>query len=78
MTQERITKSQFKARALEYFRLVETSGESVVVTDRGQPTVEIRRYRTDKRSPLEVLEGSVVEYKDPFEPVAEDDWEAGA
>jgi len=78
MTQKHITKSQFKARALEYFRLVETSGESVVVTDRGQPTVEIRRYRIDKRSPLEVLKGSVVEYKDPFEPVAEGDWEAGA
>lgn len=74
MTQELITKSRFKARALEYFRQVETSGQSVVVTDRGQPTVEVRRYRGDHRSPLERLRGSVVEFKDPTEPVAVDDW----
>lgn len=72
---EHITKSQFKARALEYFRLVETSGETVVVTDRGQPTVEIRRFRADGRSPLEVLKGSVMAFESPTEPVADDTWE---
>ncbi|MBN7797393.1 type II toxin-antitoxin system Phd/YefM family antitoxin [Parahaliea mediterranea] len=75
MTQELITKSQFKARALEYFRQVETSGHPVVVTDRGQPTVEIRRFRSDPRSPLERLKDSVVELKEPTAPVGEDDWE---
>jgi len=75
MNHEHVTKSQFKAKALEYMRQVETSGESVVITDRGQPTVEIRRYRSDQRSPLERLRGSVLEYKNPTEPVAEDDWE---
>lgn len=75
MTQEQVTKSQFKAKALEFMRQVETSGESVVITDRGQPTIEIRRYRADQRSPLEKLKGSVVEYKAPTEPVAENDWE---
>lgn len=76
MEQKQVTKSQFKAKALEYFRKVETSGESVVITDRGQPTVEIRRYRHDQRSPLERLRGSVVEFREPIEPVGEDDWEA--
>jgi len=76
MNHEHVTKSQFKAKALEYMRQVETSGESVVITDRGQPTIEIRRYRSDQRSPLERLRGSVLEYKNPTEPVAEDDWEA--
>lgn len=75
MTQDLVTKSQFKARALEYFRQVETSGHPVVVTDRGQPTVEIRRFRNDPRSPLERLKGSVVELKKPTAPVGEDDWE---
>jgi len=65
-----VTKSQFKAKALEYFRQVETSGDAVVITDRGQPTVEVRRYRSDQRSPLEKLRGSVVEFKAPPEPVA--------
>ena len=76
MNSKQITKSQFKAKALEYFRKVETSGESLVVTDRGQPTVEIRRYRGDQRSPLERLRGSVLEFSNPTDPVAEDDWEA--
>ncbi|MCH8552996.1 MAG: type II toxin-antitoxin system Phd/YefM family antitoxin [Natronospirillum sp.] len=76
MQQEHVTKSQFKAKALEYMRRVETSGESLVITDRGQPKVEIRRYRSDQRSPLETLKGSVVDFDAPTEPVAEDDWEA--
>ena len=72
-----VSKSEFKARALEYFRAVEASGDAVIVTDNGQPRIEIRRYRADERSPLERLRGSIVEFKDPTLPVAEDDWEAG-
>lgn len=76
MSQQRITKSEFKAKALEYFRKVEASGESVIVTDHGQPTIEVRRYRQDERTPLERLRGSVLEYKKPTAPVAEEDWES--
>jgi len=74
--QERVSKSQFKAKALELFRQVESSGEAVVVTDHGKPTIEVRPYRDTTRSPLEQLKGSVVEYVDPFEPVGVDDWNA--
>lgn len=70
-----VSKSQFKARALEIFRQVETSGESVVVTDHGQPTLEVRPYRPLMRPPLDVLRGSVLRYDHPTAPVAEDDWE---
>jgi antitoxin (DNA-binding transcriptional repressor) of toxin-antitoxin stability system len=76
MDNEQISKSEFKARALEFLRQVEVSGKSVVITDRGRPTVEIRRYRADQREPLEILKGSVLAFKDPLEPVATDDWEA--
>lgn len=76
MNAESVSKSQFKAKALEYFRQVEASGEPVIVTDKGLPAVEVRRYRSDKRSPLERLQGSVVEYHDPVEPVGDVDWEA--
>ncbi|MGP9655876.1 type II toxin-antitoxin system Phd/YefM family antitoxin [Halomonas sp. AOP35-4E-18] len=68
----RVSKSQFKARALELFRQVEASGEPVIVTDKGRPVIEVRRYRTDQRSPLECLRGSVLELVEPFEPVWED------
>jgi PHD/YefM family antitoxin component YafN of YafNO toxin-antitoxin module len=76
MHTEYVSKSQFKAKALEFFRQVEATGEVVIVTDKGQPTIEVRRYRADQRSPLERLRGSVVELTDPFEPVGEVDWEA--
>ncbi len=76
MDNEQISKSEFKAKALEFLRQVEVSGKSVVITDRGRPTVEIRRYRGDNRKPLEILKGSVIGFKDPLEPVATDDWEA--
>lgn len=76
--QKLVSKSQFKAKALEYFRSVEASGDAVIVTDNGQPKIEIRRYRTDERSSLERLRGSIVEFKEPTQPVAEDDWEAAS
>ena len=75
----RVSKSQFKAHALELFRQVEASGESLVVTDHGRPTLEVRPYRpveSTAADPLELLRGSVLHYDEPFEPVAEGDWEA--
>lgn len=71
-----VSKSQFKAKALEFFRQVEASGESVVVTDHGQPKLEVRPYQPRTRDPLEVLRGSILRYDQPTAPVAEDDWEA--
>ena len=72
---EPVSKSQFKARALEFFRLVEASGTPIIITDNGRPTLEIRRYQQPSRDPFEVLRGSVLRYDDPTEPVGEDDWD---
>jgi len=71
-----VSKSQFKAKALEFFRQVEASGESVVVTDHGQPKLEVRPYKSSTRSPLDVLQGSVLRFDSPMVPVSDDDWEA--
>ena len=71
-----VSKSQFKAKALEILRRVEATGEPVLVTDHGKPTIEVRRHRSLERSPLDLLRGSVVDYLDPTEPVGEQDWEA--
>lgn len=65
-----------KARALEYLRRVESTGEALVITDHGRPTVEIRRFRGVQQDPLERLRGSVAEYRSPLAPVTEEDWEA--
>ena len=76
MDSNSVSKSEFKAKALEYFRRVESSGQSVVVTDHGRPTLEVRRYRGVDRNPLDVLRGSVVRYDNATDPVAEEEWEA--
>jgi antitoxin (DNA-binding transcriptional repressor) of toxin-antitoxin stability system len=71
-----ISKSQFKAKALEFFRAVEDTGEPVIITDRGRATLELRRYTAEENSPLERLSGSLLYYDRPMDPVGEDDWEA--
>ncbi|MFS8981679.1 type II toxin-antitoxin system Phd/YefM family antitoxin [Cupriavidus necator] len=70
-----VSKTEFKAKALEFFRQVEASGESVIVTDHGKPALEVRRFRSADRNPLEVLRGTVVRYDNPTEPV-DVEWEA--
>jgi antitoxin (DNA-binding transcriptional repressor) of toxin-antitoxin stability system len=72
---QRVSKSEFKAKALEFFRQVEASGASVVVTDHGKPALEIRPYRNHEREPLDILRGSVLRYADPMAPV-DVAWEA--
>lgn len=76
MDANQVSKSEFKAKALEYFRQIEASGESVIVTDHGKPALEVRPYRGEDRHPLDILRGSVVRYENPTEPVAVSDWEA--
>jgi PHD/YefM family antitoxin component YafN of YafNO toxin-antitoxin module len=73
---DQVPKSLFKARALEFLRQVEATGEPVVITDNGRPTIEVRRFRVDQRTPLERLKGSVTAYASPTEPVGDNDWEA--
>ena len=70
-----ISKSKFKARALEYFRLVERTGKSLIVTDHGKPVLEIVPYREDPEAAFLELRDSVVRYEAPMEPVGED-WES--
>lgn len=71
-----VSKGEFKAKALEYFREVERTGEPLIVTDHGRPVVEIRPYHGNEKDPLAVLKGSVLKYRNPTLPVGEKDWEA--
>lgn len=70
-----VTKSQFKAKALELLRKIERTGKPVVVTDHGKPAIEVRPYRARGRDPLVRLKGSVLSFRAPTQPVAEEDWE---
>lgn len=48
----------------------------MIVTDRGQPTLELRTYQADAGDPLDLLRGSLLRYDNPMDPVGEDDWAA--
>jgi prevent-host-death family protein len=72
-----VSKSRFKARALEYFRQVESTGQPLIITDRGRPVLKLVPYSEDPREALHVLRDTVVRYEAPTEPVGEEDWEAG-
>lgn len=71
-----ISKSRFKARALEYFREVERTGAELVITDHGRPVVKIVPFESEPGQALRMLRESVVHYDLPTEPVGESDWEA--
>jgi antitoxin (DNA-binding transcriptional repressor) of toxin-antitoxin stability system len=79
---EQVSKSEFKAKALELFRRIETSGEPVVVTDHGRPKLEVRRYtapETKRRTTEEILDElgrAVLFFDNATDPVGEEDWEA--
>jgi len=70
-----MSKTKFKARALEVFRNIEQSGDTIIITDHGKPKIEIRKIRRREVSPVELLKGSVVKYESPTAPVSVDDWD---
>ncbi|MEE9493016.1 MAG: type II toxin-antitoxin system Phd/YefM family antitoxin [Gammaproteobacteria bacterium] len=72
---EQISKTEFKAHALEVLRDIEQSGQPRIITDRGRPTLEIRKLRQQEKNPLEILKGTVVKYEAATSPIADDDWE---
>lgn len=73
---ETVSKSRFKAKALDYFRQVEKTGEELVVTDRGKPVLKIVPFRGEAGEAVRSLRGSVLRYDDPTAPVAVEDWES--
>ena len=72
---EHISKTEFKGHALEWLREIESSGNPRIITDRGKPTLEIRKLRQKKTAPLELLRGTVVKFEAATDPVADDDWD---
>ncbi len=70
-----ISKSRFKAHALEIFRHVEMTGEPVIVTDHGTPSLIVRKYEVQIVNVRDMLKGSILRYDSPLEPVGLEDWE---
>jgi len=71
-----VSKSVFKAKALEYFREVESTGQELVITNHGKPVLKVVPYAHDPAESLRSLRGTVVRFADPLEPVGLEDWES--
>jgi prevent-host-death family protein len=71
-----VSKSAFKAKALEYFREVESTGTELVITDHGKPVLKVVPFAQDPEEALRSLRGTVLRFTDPLEPVGLEDWES--
>ena len=71
---QKISKSQFKSRLLEYIRLVEKEKEPLIITHFGKPVAKLVSYTEEPV--LNTLRRTVTQYKDPTEPIELENWEA--
>jgi antitoxin (DNA-binding transcriptional repressor) of toxin-antitoxin stability system len=71
-----VSKSKLKARMLEIFRQLETSGDELIVTDQGRPVLRITPIREKKTADALFgdIRGRVIIRGDLNEPTT-DDWE---
>ncbi len=69
-----VSKSQLKAKILEYLRNVEKEKQELIVTHAGKPVAKIIPYK--EKAILDSLRNTVLYYQDPTEPVGQDGWEA--
>lgn len=76
--QSTVSKSRFKAQALELFRQVERTGKPITITDRGKPVLRLVPYREDPEAAVRMLRETVVKYRAPTKPVGDDEWESGS
>jgi len=69
-----ISKTEFKARASKIMREIEKTGKATVITTRGKPVLEIRKFRQSGQNPLRTLKGSVLKFDNPIEPGFDDEF----
>lgn len=70
-----VSKSQLKSQLLEYLRQVEKDRKPLIITHVGKPVAKIVPFKEDSDVILKSLQGTVLSYTDPLEPVGESDWE---
>ncbi len=72
-----VSKSQFKAKALQYLRSVEEDKKPMILTHNGKKVIKVSPYEgEDPEEILKSLRGTLIHYKNPTKPVGVDDWEA--
>lgn len=71
-----VSKSEFKPRALEFLRDVESHKATITITHFGKPVARVVPYNDHVKDDLAVLRDSIISYEDPFEPAVDPkEWE---
>jgi antitoxin (DNA-binding transcriptional repressor) of toxin-antitoxin stability system len=77
MLKTTISKSEFKAKALEYMRWIQDHNQTVIVTDNGLPAIKIMPHQPKSlKDDLKFFRGTLIKYIRPMDPVGVEDWEA--
>lgn len=71
-----VSKSQFKAKALEYFRKIEQSKQSLIITHEGKPVAKVSPYIEAPEKILDSLRGAIITYDDDIMKPLNVSWEA--
>jgi antitoxin (DNA-binding transcriptional repressor) of toxin-antitoxin stability system len=67
----------FKARCLRIMEEASRSGETVVITKRGKPFMELKRVEPEERKPLfGMLKSDKYRFDDPDSPAYDKPWNA--
>ena len=77
MQLQHISKSKFKASALNYMRLVESHKTPLIITHFGKPVIKIEPYSPPvDNDPYAFFKDSVLQYVRPNDPVDPQEWGA--
>jgi len=71
-----IPKSEFKPKAFELFRYVESTGKALIISDHGKPVLKISPVRDEEADGTSAFRNTVISYDRPLDPVMENEWEA--
>jgi antitoxin (DNA-binding transcriptional repressor) of toxin-antitoxin stability system len=69
-----VSKSQLKAKLLEYLRAIESQDRELIVTDRGKPVLKISKYKTSPTTEelFGTMRGKVQYFEELTAPTAEE------
>lgn len=77
MQYQTVSKSKFKAKALEYFRIVQTSGQPMIVTHNNRPVAKVIPFKEESSEDVFKKLGQAITFIGDIEsPVGVNDWEA--
>lgn len=76
MQQLIVSKSKFKAKALEYFRMVQTTGNPVLVSHNEDPVIQVSLYNptNSQKDLFKKLSNAITYLGDIESPVGVNDW----